>query len=844
MFTPNMAMDPGVTKEDEPIVDEDMQDPVYPPVESDNDEESAKLPKPIRRSGRKPQRSRTKATQEPLIGKMPMVRKTSKKSKEASSSSKDPYYSCAEQLYLSSITFPIFCSLLHCAEADWKYDWFLQQQYLISSSNEEKTPFPFDLWQSEQVQTISKPLDILDGDGVTVEECTTEASEFEGADLSRLPPRKYLASNAAKNAIRKEIFGLLKGRVGHEPPLSIVSRSQKQSCPGECVPTTLIVRLKPNGVVKARLCVRGDCMRGSQRQFVSAPTADRCLIRILLSCASSYEFEVLVCDISQAFLQADVLPANERYYLYPPACIELKSDVWGGSILEKPLKASECVYPWLFRCNRPLYGSTDAPLRWYVTLASRLRKYKYHPHRTDLCFFSRRDSESGKISALILIHVDDIVMTGTPMEMKKFVAFLDTFAHGTIDYVRPDQSVMYCGLELFRRHKSYGISQDSYRSNVHILQPNDFMGSGAIYTTADHRKKQMGKFMGGLSWLTQIRFDLAFIVTLIATSISMAVQNDRFLPHFFRICALAVKLMHGKDVAIWYHPIPFLGANHHPLQIISFSDAGFANLPMGGSTESHFIGIGRPLSRDGVIQCVFHPILRGARKIHRAVRSSLASEAIALCSTIDLTYWLQSILHEAFFGEFKRDGFSVSAQSPLLSPFPSEVSQHDHWFTNMHSEKLSEAVHGARIHNTWMFAFLEEPNATLIPLSVFRTGYDHIWNVDNPNTHSRHISLLILTDSANTFSASHNGNPRSLGKHTRIHLCYIRDGINRYNLSFVAAGFNLADCGTKLRGSVQLVLRVWESNRCEIGFLSRAEMEKIKLSLQEHAQDADKFVPL
>ena len=89
------------------------------------------------------------------------------------------------------------------------------------------------------------------------------------------------------------------------------------------------------------------------------------------------------------------------------------------------------------------------------------------------------------------------------------------------------------------------------------------------------------------------------------------------------------------------------------------------------------------------------------------------------------------------------------------------------------------------------------------------------------------IGLLILTDSANAFSAVHAGNPRTTDILTRLHLCYIRDGLDLYNLPFIAAGFNIGDAGARKLGAVHLVGKISQTNTCRVGFLTRDEMETI-----------------
>ena len=355
----------------------------------------------------------------------------------------------------------------------------------------------------------------------------------------------------------------------------------------------------------------------------------------------------------------------------PPPRVQISSLVWDGKLLEQPPPVRQRSQRFLFRCNRPIYGPTDAPIRWYVALASRIRKFQYRPHRTDLCFFSRRCPKTGAITALILAHVDDLVMTGNDEEIRAFESLLDTFVHGPLEFVTDSTPREYCGLSLFRNGGSYGISQDAFRSNVHLLQDSDFVGPHARFVTEDSVKREIKRFLGGLIWVAQTRYDLSFLVTLLSTSLHMAASDAKYMPHFLKLFPLAVKNMNSKSVTIWYHPFaPVPSILQVKPQLIAFSDAGFSNLPGSGSTESFFIAYGRPLSRDGAITCEIHPMLWGARKIRRVARSSLASEVAAICTTIDACYRFQALLHETFFGVFYLESFDVHRPSPLFAPFP------------------------------------------------------------------------------------------------------------------------------------------------------------------------------
>ena len=63
-----------------------------------------------------------------------------------------------------------------------------------------------------------------------------------------------------------------------------------------------------------------------------------------------------------------------------------------------------------------------------------------------------------------------------------------------------------------------------------------------------------------------------------------------------------------------------------------------------------------------------------------------------------------------------------------------------------------------------------------------------------------------------------------------------------YSVSFLAAGFNLSDAGTKKNGQIKLIDLMVEQNLCYLGFLTRAEMKQLRsyqLKKSEHADTID-----
>ena len=176
-------------------------------------------------------------------------------------------------------------------------------------------------------------------------------------------------------------------------------------------------------------------------------------------------------------------------------------------------------------------------------------------------------------------------------------------------------------------------------------------------------KKETKSFLCGSIWIAQVRYDLSRLVSLTASSISLDVANPRFLHHFSKLSPSPRKNECARRHYL-VSPFPGVGICSHPVQLISYPDTGFAYFPRGGSTGSHFIGLWRPLSSDGVAECPLRPLLMDSREIHRAVRSSLASEAIDLRPSIDLSYWAHPIAHGNLYVFLQRDGFGATNPPP------------------------------------------------------------------------------------------------------------------------------------------------------------------------------------
>ena len=143
-----------------------------------------------------------------------------------------------------------------------------------------------------------------------------------------------------------------------------------------------------------------------------------------------------MCDISQAFLQSTTLLDEEKFIAFHPPRIVITAPILDGAILEQP-SAQALNQRYGFLCHKPLYGSSDAPSRWYLAIAAVLCKHHYLPHRADIFLCSRRKPHSNIGISTILIHVGDLLMTGTRAELGKFKCLVAEFEHGPVEECTP-----------------------------------------------------------------------------------------------------------------------------------------------------------------------------------------------------------------------------------------------------------------------------------------------------------------------------------------------------------------------------------------------------------------------
>ena len=491
-----------------------------------------------------------------------------------------------------------------------------------------------------------------------------------GQDMSRLPPRVFRKIPAAISALKTEIEGLLVKDAKGQSALKEIELRDPRFAHLPKVFTTIVIKRKSSGIFKARLVLRGDMVPIAMQQFLSAPTAARCMVRIVLSIASTMRFRVGTVDVSMAFLQADIVNPEERIVAILPSWIPLP---WSGTILNNE---EEKLAPPVTKgviTIRPLYGGRDAPLRWFLRISTTLRSHGWKQLRTDVCTFTKH-SAAGNLVGIVEVHVDDILCAAEPPVWEEFKEMMNTFKHGEFEMLDSSEPITFLGLQLLKRpEEGLGIHQNEFIQNMTEIDTEKLIKSRTFIAPEEKRKTAFRQALGGLIWIGQTRYDLSFQITKIATSYVYAIADIDETIVLAKLVNNVIKRAKEKLVILWYHPLCSKGSSQDlvhsgKLTVFAFSDAGFATLRNSASVQSSLIIVGVPIQGDGILKCRGHHLDSSTKKISRVSRSTLASETVAISDTVDLALWYKTLLTEIYLGKFSREIVSPTSSFPLLSP--------------------------------------------------------------------------------------------------------------------------------------------------------------------------------
>ena len=372
---------------------------------------------------------------------------------------------------------------------------------------------------------------------------------------------------------------------------------------------------KGAGAVKARLCVRGDQEKDDHSIKTDSPTVDRATVKTLFALAATNQWKVKTVDVTAAFLQGKKL--ERKVYVRPPAEYRQQDEVW--------------------QLLKGLYGLKEASFLWFKEVTAFFKSQGGQVLTGDLAAFVFH--QNGQLTGLVVIHVDDITMTGKQ-------TWLDSITQELRQRFKISKEVIgdfiYTGIN---------VTQDDWGTirldQNHYVDCLEELPKGVEKNMTPEEKRSLIKRLAGkLQYLNLSRPDLVFNVSML----SRAVQDEELDSQIEKCRTLTTRAKDSKYVITY----KALGEMKN-LELLVFSDAAYGNQDLDRVKST--VGIIIFLSGPG--GCA--PILWRSRAIKRVCKSVKTAETLALEEAVDAAINLARQINQMVTGRKEEKGIPVRA---------------------------------------------------------------------------------------------------------------------------------------------------------------------------------------
>ena len=120
---------------------------------------------------------------------------------------------------------------------------------------------------------------------------------------------------------------------------------------------------------------------------------------------------------------------------------------------------------------------------------------------------------------MCIVHVCDILVTGSPLGHAKFSEAIWCFEHSGIEEITESSPTTYLGLGIMKIGKSFQANQKEYsktRARATLLE--DVARGGTFVVNRENRKTLIRQTIGILLWLDMARMDCSHEVAWLAAS--------------------------------------------------------------------------------------------------------------------------------------------------------------------------------------------------------------------------------------------------------------------------------------------------------------------------------------
>ena len=361
--------------------------------------------------------------------------------------------------------------------------------------------------------------------------------------------------------------------------------------------------------VKARLVVLGNMEEGLPAIQTQSPTCGKDTVRLLLTVAASYGWEMVMIDLTNAYFQAELSKREGGLYLVPPSDIKDDGMIW--------------------RVTGNLYGLRDGAANLRKKAIKHLIQAGGVQSKVDPCLIIFR--KQGVTQGAATIWVDDYFVVGIP-EVRQYIQkkIQEEFTVGRI----VEDAFKYLGIKIEARQD--GGFQQHQKEYIDNLEEVAIPVKNSKEDLDEHGLSVLRHGTGKLNWAAQgTRPELCFRVAELSTHF-----KNGSVSHL-KMINKCIKDVQSNPVMVQYPKL------RNELIIVGFCDAALHNMDDRVSSGGGYIIF---LADKGLRSA---PVSWTSTKIKRVVRSSLAAEALIAVECADAMYYIKAMIGEILKSEVR-----------------------------------------------------------------------------------------------------------------------------------------------------------------------------------------------
>ena len=125
-----------------------------------------------------------------------------------------------------------------------------------------------------------------------------------------------------------------------------------------------------------------------------------------------------------------------------------------------------------------------------------------------------------------MVHVDDILFSGSAIGRSSFDKVISNFRHSGVIDLAEKTPLHYLGLDLTLVGESIRISQRTYAQEKLILcAPTDVVQEGVFKIDEGRRRTVAKQLIGALLWITQTRLGLNLDISVLSSSMIASLHD-------------------------------------------------------------------------------------------------------------------------------------------------------------------------------------------------------------------------------------------------------------------------------------------------------------------------------